>query len=104
MVPMPEQSDATGPEVGANLGAEVAAASELDQNGMPGIDSGSPSGGPSSSLTRPIADTTFPAESTAPAETGRPPQQVLEGLWAFAPNRDCQGGTAWWLEHAKALS
>ena len=24
---------------------------------------------------------------------------MLEGLWAFGPNRDCQGGTAWWLEH-----
>jgi glyoxylase-like metal-dependent hydrolase (beta-lactamase superfamily II) len=26
---------------------------------------------------------------------------VLDGLWAFAPNRDCLGGTAWWLEHAE---
>jgi hypothetical protein len=26
---------------------------------------------------------------------------VLEGLWAFGPNRDCQGGTAWWLEHSE---
>ena len=107
---MPEQSDATGPEVGAELaaevGAELATNSELDQNGMPGIDSGSPSGGPSSSLMRPLADptsptkTSSPAEGTAPAEAGRPPQQVLDGLWAFGPNRDCQGGTAWWLEHA----
>ena len=39
--------------------------------------------------------------TSAPAEAGRPPQPVLDGLWAFAPNRDCQGGTAWWLEHAE---
>ena len=106
MVPMPKQSDATGSEGRAELGAEVGADPGLGQNGMPGIDSGSPSGGPSSSLTRPLADptspakTSSPAEGTAPAEAGRPPQQVLDGLWAFGPNRDCQGGTAWWLEHA----
>ena len=33
-----------------------------------------------------------------PLEPGRPPQQVLENLWLFAPNRDSQGGSAWWLE------
>ncbi len=102
MVPMPKQSDATGSEVRAEVGADPG----LDQNGMPGIDSGSPAGGPSSSLTGPFAEATAPAEAIspaeaiAPAEAGRPPQQVLDGLWAFAPNRDCQGGTAWWLEQA----
>ena len=25
---------------------------------------------------------------------------MLEGLWLFAPNRDTQGGSAWWLECA----
>ncbi len=39
--------------------------------------------------------------TSAPPEAGRPPRPVLEGLWAFGPNRDCQGGTAWWLEHAE---
>jgi glyoxylase-like metal-dependent hydrolase (beta-lactamase superfamily II) len=24
---------------------------------------------------------------------------VLPGLWLFAPNRDSEGGSAWWLEH-----
>lgn len=91
---MPKQSDATGSEGRAELGAEVGADPGLGQNGMPGIDSGPASGGPSSSLTGPFA------EAIAPAEAGRPPQQVLDGLWAFAPNRDCQGGTAWWLEQA----
>jgi glyoxylase-like metal-dependent hydrolase (beta-lactamase superfamily II) len=28
---------------------------------------------------------------------GRPPRQVREDLWLFAPNRDTQGGSAWWL-------
>jgi glyoxylase-like metal-dependent hydrolase (beta-lactamase superfamily II) len=36
----------------------------------------------------------------APLEPGRPPQPVLPGLWLFAPNRDSQGGTSWWLELA----
>ena len=31
-------------------------------------------------------------------DPGRPPQLVREGLWLFAPNRDTQGGSAWWLE------
>lgn len=30
--------------------------------------------------------------------TGRPPREVRPGLWLFAPNRDTQGGSAWWLE------
>ena len=34
----------------------------------------------------------------APLEPGRPPQPVLPGLHLFAPNRECQGGSAWWLE------
>ncbi|MFL0728605.1 MAG: MBL fold metallo-hydrolase [Prochlorococcus sp.] len=25
------------------------------------------------------------------------PQRLREGLWVFPPNRDCNGGTAWWL-------
>ena len=28
---------------------------------------------------------------------GRPPREVRPGLWLFAPNRDTQGGSAWWL-------
>ena len=35
-----------------------------------------------------------------PAAAGRPPRPVLERLWLFAPNRDTQGGSAWWLECA----
>ncbi|HJL68593.1 MAG TPA: MBL fold metallo-hydrolase, partial [Prochlorococcaceae cyanobacterium Gl_MAG_24] len=31
------------------------------------------------------------------AELGNPPQRLREGLWVFPPNRDCNGGTAWWL-------
>jgi glyoxylase-like metal-dependent hydrolase (beta-lactamase superfamily II) len=31
-------------------------------------------------------------------EPGRPPLSVGAGLWLFAPNRDTQGGSAWWLE------
>jgi glyoxylase-like metal-dependent hydrolase (beta-lactamase superfamily II) len=33
----------------------------------------------------------------APQEQGRPPRQVLPGLWVFPPNRDTMGGTAWLL-------
>ena len=29
---------------------------------------------------------------------GRPPRQVQAGLWLFAPSRESQGGSAWWLE------
>ena len=35
--------------------------------------------------------------SAPPLPPGRPPQPVAEGLWLFAPNRDTQGGSAWWL-------
>ena len=38
-----------------------------------------------------------------PAEGGRPPRQVADQLWLFAPNRDSQGGSAWWLESAGLL-
>lgn len=31
-------------------------------------------------------------------DAGRPPQEVQAGLWLFAPSRDSQGGSAWWLE------
>ena len=37
--------------------------------------------------------------SSAPQEAGRPPREVRPGLWLFAPNRDSQGGSAWWLDH-----
>ena len=30
-------------------------------------------------------------------EPGRPPQQIREDLWLFPPNRDCRGGSSWWL-------
>jgi glyoxylase-like metal-dependent hydrolase (beta-lactamase superfamily II) len=39
----------------------------------------------------------LPAQPTA---AGRPPRLVREGLWLFAPSRDSQGGSAWWLEHS----
>ena len=31
-------------------------------------------------------------------EPGRSPRQVRSGLWLFAPNRDSQGGSSWFLE------
>lgn len=105
---MPEQRDATGSEVGSEVGAEF----DLDRDAQPVLGPGYAVEEPPNSLTRPSAVATAPAktsspakisslaEGTAPAEAGRPPQPVLDGLWAFAPNRDCQGGTAWWLEHA----
>ena len=31
---------------------------------------------------------------------GRPPRQVHAGLWLFAPSREIQGGSAWWLEQS----
>ena len=37
-----------------------------------------------------------------PAAAGRPPKQVHEGVWLFAPSRDSQGGSAWWLEQQNA--
>jgi hypothetical protein len=36
--------------------------------------------------------------SVPPPEAGRPPRLVRPGLWLFAPNRDTQGGSAWWLD------
>jgi glyoxylase-like metal-dependent hydrolase (beta-lactamase superfamily II) len=36
--------------------------------------------------------------SAVPADPGRAPQPVQPGLWLFAPSRDSQGGSAWWLE------
>ena len=41
----------------------------------------------------------LPAQPTA---AGRPPRLVREGLWLFAPSRDSQGGSAWWLEYPAA--
>ena len=35
---------------------------------------------------------------TTGLEAGRPPQQLRPDLWIFPPNRDCQGGSSWWLE------
>jgi hypothetical protein len=34
---------------------------------------------------------------SAPIEEGRPPRQLMPGLWVFAPSRDSHGGTAWLL-------
>ena len=43
-----------------------------------------------------------PAMTAAPhsREPGRAPRPVQSKLWLFAPNRDTQGGSAWFLEHA----
>ncbi|HJN33514.1 MAG TPA: MBL fold metallo-hydrolase, partial [Prochlorococcus sp.] len=30
-------------------------------------------------------------------ESGNPPEQLSGSLWVFPPNRDSDGGTAWWL-------
>ena len=35
---------------------------------------------------------------TTALEAGRPPQQLRQDLWLFPPNRDCQGGSSWWLD------
>ena len=35
---------------------------------------------------------------TKPLDVGRPPQQLRPDLWLFPPNRDSQGGSAWWLD------
>ena len=35
---------------------------------------------------------------TTVLEAGRPPQQLRSDLWLFPPNRDCQGGSSWWLD------
>jgi len=34
---------------------------------------------------------------TSVLESGRPPQQIHPSLWLFPPNRDCRGGSSWWL-------
>jgi glyoxylase-like metal-dependent hydrolase (beta-lactamase superfamily II) len=36
-------------------------------------------------------------------DPGRPPLLVRDELWLFAPNRDTQGGSAWWLNAAGLL-
>ena len=43
-----------------------------------------------------------PAMTAAPhsREPGRAPRPVRSDLWLFAPNRDNQGGSAWFLEHS----
>ena len=35
---------------------------------------------------------------TSSLEPGRPPQQIRPDLWLFPPNRDCRGGSSWWLD------
>ena len=35
---------------------------------------------------------------TLSSDVGRPPVAIRPGLWLFAPSRDSQGGSAWWLE------
>ena len=35
---------------------------------------------------------------TTTLDVGRPPQQLRPDLWLFPPNRDSQGGSAWWLD------
>jgi len=42
----------------------------------------------------PRPPTSFELEALDP---GRPPQPVRPGLWWFAPSRESQGGSAWWL-------
>lgn len=37
-------------------------------------------------------------QEAGPGASGRPPRLVHPGLWLFAPNRDSQGGSAWYLE------
>ena len=38
---------------------------------------------------------------TAALDAGRPPQQLRPDLWLFPPNRDCQGGSSWWLDSGR---
>lgn len=38
-------------------------------------------------------------DPAAPPPHAKPPQQALEGLWLFAPNRDTLGGSSWFLQH-----
>ena len=35
---------------------------------------------------------------TSSLEPGRPPLQIRPDLWVFPPNRDCRGGSSWWLD------
>ena len=35
---------------------------------------------------------------SSPLEPGRPPLQIRSDLWLFPPNRDCRGGSSWWLD------
>ena len=37
---------------------------------------------------------------TSALEPGRPPQRIRPDLWLFPPNRDCLGGSSWWLDVA----
>ncbi|BEV36672.1 MBL fold metallo-hydrolase [Synechococcus sp. M16CYN] len=37
---------------------------------------------------------------TTAVVNGQLPQQVRDDLWLFPPNRDCQGGSSWWLDIA----
>ncbi|PTT88930.1 MBL fold metallo-hydrolase, partial [Pseudomonas sp. HMWF031] len=37
---------------------------------------------------------------TSALEPGRPPQRIRADLWLFPPNRDCRGGSSWWLDVA----
>ena len=37
---------------------------------------------------------------TSALEPGRPPQRIRPDLWLFPPNRDCRGGSSWWLDVA----
>ena len=35
---------------------------------------------------------------TPTLEPGREPKRLRDDLWIFPPNRDCHGGTSWWLD------
>ena len=35
---------------------------------------------------------------TSSLEPGRPPLQIRPDLWVFPSNRDCRGGSSWWLD------
>ena len=35
--------------------------------------------------------------STSVTEPGNAPKQLRDHLWAFPPNKGCNGGTSWWL-------
>ena len=42
--------------------------------------------------------TSSPAFAAPSPEPGRPPRQLGEGLWLFAPNRHTQGGSSWLVQ------